>query len=449
MASDMEQFAAGVSLEAIGKAKDLQKRVWFTLLALIVCRLGTYVPLPGVNPSVIAEFLSQNKGGFIGVLDMFSGGAIGRMTMFSLGIVPYISASIIVQLMTSVFPSFEALKKEGEAGRKKLGLYTRYGAIGLAAIQAFGVAAGLEHLSGQHGAAAVTIPGAFFRIMTVLTLTGSTMFLVWVGDQITSRGIGNGTSLIIYAGIVANLPSALGRTLAVGRQGTVSVPVILLILAGIVGIVYFVVFMERAQRRIPIQYPKRQMAVGMPAVAQTTHLPLKLNSAGVIPPIFASSLISFPAVLVTFVRVSETSWLRTFTRLFERTQPLYILCFVGLVIFFAYFYTALMFNPQETADNLRKSGSYIPGIRPGQQTAEYIDYMLTRLTTVGSIYLAAVCVIPEFVVVRFSLPFFIGGTSILIVVSVTIDTISQIQSHLMAHQYEGLIRKARTQGRLS
>lgn len=319
----------------------------------------------------------------------------------------------------------------------------------MAAIQAFGVAAGLEHLSGQHGAAAVTIPGAFFRIMTVLTLTGSTMFLVWVGDQITSRGIGNGTSLIIYAGIVANLPSALGRTLAVGRQGTVSVPVILLILAGIVGIVYFVVFMERAQRRIPIQYPKRQMAVGMPAVAQTTHLPLKLNSAGVIPPIFASSLISFPAVLVTFVRVSETSWLRTFTRLFERTQPLYILCFVGLVIFFAYFYTALMFNPQETADNLRKSGSYIPGIRPGQQTAEYIDYMLTRLTTVGSIYLAAVCVIPEFVVVRFSLPFFIGGTSILIVVSVTIDTISQIQSHLMAHQYEGLIRKARAQGRLS
>lgn len=442
MASDMEQFAAGVSFEAISKAKDLQKRVWFTLLALIVCRLGTYVPLPGVNPAVIAEFLSQNKGGFVGVLDMFSGGAIGRMTMFSLGIVPYISSSIIVQLMTSVFPSFEALKKEGEAGRKKLGLYTRYGAIGLAAVQAFGIAAGLEHLSGQHGPA-VTIPGFFFRIMTVLTLTGSTMFLVWVGDQITSRGIGNGTSLIIYAGIVANLPSALGRTLAFGREGAVSLPVILLILVGIAAVVYFIVFMERAQRRIPIQYPKRQMSIGMPAVAQTTHLPLKLNSAGVIPPIFASSLISFPAVLVTFVKVSDSSWLRTFTRLFERTQPLYIICFVGMVIFFAYFYTALMFNPQETADNLRKSGSYIPGIRPGQQTAEYIDYMLTRLTTVGAIYLAAVCVVPEFVVTKFSLPFYVGGTSLLIVVSVTIDTISQIQSHLMAHQYEGLIRKAR------
>lgn len=447
MASDMEQFAANVSFEAFREAKDLQKRIWFTLLALIVCRIGTYIPLPGVNPGVIAEFLNQNKGGFVGVLDMFSGGAIGRMTMFSLGIVPYISSSIIVQLMGSVFPSFEALKKEGEAGRKKLGLYTRYGAIGLAAIQAFGIAAGLEHLSGQSGAA-VTIPGALFRIMTVLTLTGSTMFLVWVGDQITSRGIGNGTSLIIYAGIVANLPSALSRTLAFGREGAISLPVILIILLGIVGVVCFVVFMERAQRRIPIQYPKRQMSVGMPAVAQTTHLPLKLNSSGVIPPIFASSLLSLPMMFATFMKISDDSWLRWFTRILERTNPVYILTYVALVVFFAYFYTALMFNPEETADNLRKSGSYIPGIRPGKQTAEYIDYMLTRLTTVGALYLSAVCVIPEYVVTKFSLPFFVGGTSILIVVSVTIDTISQIQSHLMAHQYEGLIRKARSQGRM-
>lgn len=447
MASDIEQFASGVSVDVFKKAKDLQKRLLFTLAALIVCRLGTYIPLPGVNPQVISEFLSQNSGGFIGFLDMFSGGAVGRMTMFSLGIVPYISSSIIVQLMTSVFPSFESLKKEGEAGRKKLGLYTRYGAIIMASIQAFGVAAGLEHLSGQAGPA-VTIPGMFFRLMTVLTLTGSTMFLVWIGDQITARGIGNGTSIIIYAGIVANLPMAMMRTLSLGRQGTLSLAMIFAIFIGILGVIYYVVFMERAQRRIPIQYPKRQMSVGMPAVAQNTHLPLKLNSSGVIPPIFASSLIMFPATLVTFVNVSEDSWLRTFTSLFARDQLLYIVCFVGLIIFFAYFYTALMFNPQETADNLRKSGSYIPGIRPGQQTADYIDYMLTRLTTVGALYLASVCVIPEFIVTKMSLPFYIGGTSILIVVSVTIDTISQIQSHLMAHQYEGLIRKAKAKGKL-
>lgn len=447
MASDIEQFTSSLSMDSFAKAKDLHKRLWFTILALIVCRLGTYVPLPGINPQVIKEFLGHNAAGLIGVMDMFSGGAVGRMTMFSLGIVPYISASIIVQLMTSVFPSFEALKKEGEAGRKKLGLYTRYGAIGMAAIQAFGVAAGLEHLQGQAGPA-VVIPGAFFRIMTVLTLTGSTMFLVWMGDQITSRGVGNGTSIIIYAGIIANLPSAVMRTLKLGREGSLSVMWILLIFAAIVGVIFYVVFMERAQRRVPIQYPKRQVVAGLPAVAQNTHLPLKLNSSGVIPPIFASSLIMFPATVLTFVPVSEGSWLKTITQFFTPNQLPYIVCYVGLIIFFAYFYTALMFNPQETADNLRKGGSYIPGIRPGQQTADYIDYMLTRLTTVGALYLASVCVIPEFIVHKMSLPFYIGGTSVLIVVSVTIDTISQIQSHLVAHQYEGLIRKAKAKGRL-
>jgi preprotein translocase subunit SecY len=362
--------------------------------------------------------------------------------MFSLGIVPYISASIIMQLMTSVFPAFEALKKEGEAGRKKIGLYTRYGAIMMAAIQAFGVAAGLEHLSGQSGPA-VTIPGWFFRLMTVLTLTGSTMFLVWVGDQITSRGLGNGTSMIIYAGIVANLPSALFRTFELGRQESFSLFELFCVLVGVIGLIYFVVFMERAQRRIPIQYPKCQVAANMPAVAQNTHLPLKLNSAGVIPPIFASSLLMFPATIVTFVKVSEDSWLRYITSFFARDQLPYILCFVALIVFFAFFYTALMFNPQETADNLRKSGSYITGIRPGAQTADFIDYMLTRLTSVGAIYLAFVCVVPEFMVLKMSLPFYLGGTSILIVVSVTIDTISQAQSHLMVHQYEGLIKKSK------
>jgi preprotein translocase subunit SecY len=383
----------------------------------------------------------------MGFLDVFSGGAVGRMTMFSLGIVPYISSSIVVQLMTSVFPAFEALKKEGEAGRKKLGLYTRYGAIAMSAIQAFGIAAGLEHLSGSVGPA-VTIPGFFFRLMTVLTLTGSTMFLVWVGDQITSRGIGNGTSVIIYAGIVANLPAAIFRTLALGRQQSLMLPAVLLIFLGVLGILYFVVHMESAQRRIPIQYPKRQMSRSGPAVAQNTHLPLRINSAGVMPPIFASSLIMFPATILTFVHVSEGSWLRVISSMFARDRLLYIICFSAMLIYFAYFYTALMFDPKETSDNLRKAGSYIPGIRPGQQTADYIDYMLTRLTAVGSIYLAVVCVLPEFVVTKMSLPFYIGGTSLLIVVSVTIETIAQMQSHLMAHQYEGLIRKVKAKGGL-
>ncbi|MDR1597864.1 MAG: preprotein translocase subunit SecY [Holosporales bacterium] len=440
MASGVEQFASSVSVDAFRKAKDLQKRILFTLLALIICRLGTYIPLPGVNAQVIAEFLRQNSGGIMGVLDMFSGGAVGRMTIFALGIVPYISSSIVVQLMTSVFPTFEALKKEGEAGRKKLGLYTRYGAIMMAAIQAFGVAAGLEHLHGNAGPA-VVIPGFFFRIMTVLTLTGSTMFLVWVGDQITSRGIGNGTSVIIYSGIVANLPGAILKTLSLGKSGALLLPVILLIFAGVIGVLFFVVFMEGAQRRVPVQYPKRQARPGMPAVGQSTHLPLKLNSAGVMPPIFASSLIMFPSTILTFVNVSEDSWLRGFSRIFARDSIVYIVCFVAMIVYFAYFYTALMFDPKETADNLRKPGSYIPGIRPGQQTADYIDYLLTRLTTVGAIYLAFICVVPEYIVTKMSLPFYIGGTSVLIVVSVTIDTIGQMQSHLMAHQYEGLIRK--------
>jgi preprotein translocase subunit SecY len=446
MASGMEQFAASVSVDAFRKSKDLQKRLLFTFAALIICRLGTYIPLPGVDPRVVAEFLTQHSGGVFGMLDIFSGGAVGRMTIFSLGIVPYISSSIVVQLMTSVFPTFEALKKEGEAGRKKLGLYTRYGAIMMASVQAFGVSAGLEHLHGSLGPA-VTIPGLFFRLMTILTLTGSTMFLVWVGDQITSRGIGNGTSLIIYAGIVANLPSALFKTLALGKSQAVSLPVILLVFAGVIGVLYFVVFVEGSQRRVPIQYPKRQVRAGMPAVAQNTHLPLKLNSAGVMPPIFASSLIMFPATILSFMRDSEGSWLKFFSSFLARDKPAYIILFVSMIVYFAFFYTALMFDPKETSDNLRKSGSYIPGIRPGQQTADYIDYLLTRLTTVGAIYLALICVVPEFIVTKLTLPFYIGGTSLLIVVSVTIDTIGQIQSHLMAHQYEGLIKKANLQGK--
>ncbi len=442
MASAIEQLAASVSFSSFKKAEDLKKRIWFTLAALIVYRIGTYVPLPGINPFIIAEFTRNNAGGILGILDMFSGGAIGRMTIFSLNIMPYISASIIVQLLTSVSPHLEALKKEGESGRRKLNQYTRYGTVLLACIQAFGIAAGLEKITGHTGSA-VLDPGFIFRLTTVITLTGGTLFIMWLGEQITSRGIGNGTSLIIYSGIVANLPQALFNTFELGRQGALSAVVIVGVLVMAAAVIGYIVFMEKAQRRIPIQYPKRQMAANMPAVSQSTHLPLKLNSAGVIPPIFASSLLLLPATIVGFSSPSPDSWLAVVARVFSHGHPVYIALFVSLIIFFAFFYTALMFNPNETAENLRKMGTYIPGIRPGQQTVEYLDYVLTRLTVVGALYLASICVLPEIILSRVSLPFYFGGTSLLIVVSVTIDTIAQIQSHLVAHQYEGLIKKAK------
>lgn len=442
MASAIEQLAAGISWQTFQKAGDLKKRIGFALMALIIYRLGSYIPLPGINPDVIGEFVRSNAGGILGMLDMFSGGSVGRMTIFALNIMPYISASIIVQLLTSVSPHLEALKKEGETGRRKLNQYTRYGTVLLACMQAYGIAVGLEKLHSPSGIAAVMDAGLFFRISTVVTLTGGTMFVVWLGEQITSRGIGNGTSLIIYAGIVANLPQAVFSTFELGRQGVLSSFVILGILAGLALIFAYVVFMEKAQRRILIQYPKRQTSANMPAVSQNTHLPLKLNSAGVIPPIFASSLLSIPAIGASFAQ-SQDGWIGVMSRWFSHGHIVYASIFCLLIIFFAFFYTAIVFNPTETADNLRKSGSYIPGIRPGTQTAEYLDRVLTRLTVVGALYLASVCVLPEFVWAQVSLPFYLGGTSVLIVVSVTIETFTQVQSHLVAHQYEGLMKRAK------
>lgn len=443
MASAIEQLASSISFSTFSKAEDLKKRIWFTLLALVVYRFGTYIPLPGINPAVIQEFARQNAGGILGILDMFSGGAIGRMTVLSLNIVPYISASIIIQLMTSVSPHLEALKKEGEVGKRKLNQYTRYLTVLLASIQAFGIAVGLEKIVGQSGMHAVVHSGLLFKISTIITLTGGTLFIVWLGEQITSRGIGNGTSLIIYSGIIANLPQALINTLELGRQGALRPYIILSIFALIAGVITYIVFMEKAQRRILIQYPKQQMAVNRPASGQTSHLPLKLNSAGVIPPIFASSLLLLPATLVGFSAVSGDSILGTISRIFSHGHPVFISVYIALIVFFAFFYTAIVFNPAETSENLRKSGAFIAGIRPGKSTADYLDYVLTRLTAVGAIYLASICVIPELILSRVQLPFYFGGTSLLIVVSVTIETISQVQSHLLAHQYEGLIKKAK------
>ncbi len=448
MSSAIEQFASSVSLKTFTKAEDLKKRIWFTLAALVVYRLGTYIPLPGINPEVISEFIQRNAGGFFGMLDMFSGGAIGRMTIFSLMIMPYISSSIIIQLLTSVSPHLEALKKEGESGRRKINQYTRYGTVLLASIQAYGIAVGLEKMTGHTGGA-VLDPGMFFRLTTMITLTGGTLFIMWLGEQITSRGIGNGISLLIYAGIVANLPPSVFRTIELGRTGSLSALVILGILFMVAVVIGYVVFVERAQRRILIQYPKRQAAPDRPATAQTTHLPLKLNSAGVIPPIFASSLLLFPATIAGFSSGgAPDTWFGMIAMYLNHGTPLYIAMYVSMIVFFAFFYTALVFNPSETAENLRKMGAYVPGVRPGPSTANYIDYILTRLTAVGAIYLASVCILPEFILSRVgSLPFYLGGTSILIVVSVTIDTINQVQSHLLAHQYEGLIRKSRGKGK--
>lgn len=448
MASAIEQFASSVSLKTFTKAEDLKKRIWFTLVALVIYRIGTYIPLPGINPEVISEFIQRNAGGFFGMLDMFSGGAIGRMTIFSLMIMPYISSSIIIQLLTSVSPHLEALKKEGESGRRKINQYTRYGTVFLASVQAYGIAVGLEKMTGHTGGA-VLDPGLFFRLTTMITLTGGTLFIMWLGEQITSRGIGNGISLLIYAGIVANLPPSVFKTIELGRTGSLSALVILGILFMVAVVIGYVVFVERAQRRILIQYPKRQAAPDRPATAQTTHLPLKLNSAGVIPPIFASSLLLFPATIAGFSSGgSPDTWVGTIAMYLNHGTPLYIALYVFMIVFFAFFYTALVFNPTETAENLRKMGAYVPGVRPGPSTASYIDYILTRLTAVGAIYLASVCILPEFILSRVGpLPFYLGGTSILIVVSVTIDTINQVQSHLLAHQYEGLIRKSRGRGK--
>jgi preprotein translocase subunit SecY len=380
------------------------------------------------------------------MFDMFSGGALGRMTIFALNIMPYISASIIIQLLTAVSPTLEALKKEGESGRKKLNQYTRFGTVALAAVQSYGIAVGLE---GMHAdtQSAVIDPGLFFRLVTVVTLTSGTVFLMWLGEQITARGIGNGISLIIMAGIVANLPHALASTLELGRTGAISTVFIIIFLAMSVGVVGFIVFMERAQRRILVQYPKRQVGNKMFG-GEASHLPLKINTSGVIPPIFASSLLLLPATVANFEANGQGfGWLGQITAYLAHGTPLYMALYVGLICFFCFFYTAIVFNPTETADNLRKYGGFIPGIRPGKNTADYLDYVLTRLTVVGAAYLSAVCILPEILISEYSVPFYFGGTSLLIVVSVTMDTVAQIHSHLLAHQYEGLIKKARLRGR--
>jgi preprotein translocase subunit SecY len=432
-------------LGAFSKATELKKRLWFTLGVLVVYRLGTFIPIPGIDPVIMQDIFQQNAGGILGMFDMFAGGALGRMTIFALNILPYISASIIMQLMTAVSPRFEALKKEGEQGRKKINQYTRYGTVLLAALQAYGISVGLESMTSSQGSA-VLDPGSFFRVTTVITLTCGTVFLMWLGEQVTARGVGNGISLIIFAGIVANLPAALVGTLELGRTGALSAGFILILIVMMFGVIAFVVFVERAQRRIVVQYPKRQMGNKMTG-GESSHIPLKLNTAGVIPVIFASSLLLLPITLANFTAGGGPGWLLTVSALLGRGQPLYLLLYASGIAFFAFFYTAIVFNPSDTADNLKKYGGFVPGIRPGKNTADYLDYVLTRLTVVGASYLVAVAILPEILISRFSVPFFFGGTSLLIVVTVSMDTVAQIQSHLLAHQYEGLIKKSKLRGR--
>ncbi len=445
MASAAEQLASTVNLGTFAKATELKKRLWFTLGALIVYRLGTYIPLPGIDPVVLKDIFEQNSGGILGMFDMFAGGALSRMTIFALNIMPYISASIIMQLMTAVSPQLEALKKEGETGRKKINQYTRYGTVLITALQAYGIAIGLEGMTSSSGQAVIN-PGFFFRFSTVVTLIGGTMFLLWLGEQITARGVGNGISLIIFSGIVANLPTALAGTLEMGRTGALSPIFIVFLLLMSVGVVFFIIFIERAQRRIVVQYPKRQQGNTMKG-GESSHLPLKLNTAGVIPPIFASSILLLPITVIGFSAGQGPDWLTTVTAYLGRGQPLYLTLYISLIVFFAFFYTAVVFNPVETADNLKKYGGFVPGIRPGRNTAEHLDRVLSRLTVLGAMYLAAVCLLPEILISRFSVPFYFGGTSLLIVVTVTVDTVAQVQSHLLAHQYEGLIKKSKLRGR--
>jgi preprotein translocase subunit SecY len=441
MVSAAEQLAANLNFSALAKAEELKKRIWFTVGALLVYRLGTYIPLPGIDPNIWEQVFQTQAGGILGMFNMFSGGGIHRMAIFALNIMPYISASIIIQLMTTVSPTLEQLKKEGESGRKIMNQYTRYLTVVLAAFQSYGIAVGLEG-SGN----VVSEPGLTFVISTVITLTGGTIFLMWLGEQVTARGIGNGTSLIIMSGIVAQLPSALAQTLELGRQGAMSGMLILAIGVVAVAVVTFIVFMERAQRRLLIQYPKRQVGNRM-FEGQSSHLPLKLNTSGVIPPIFASSLLLLPATVANFNAGGGPDWFITITSQLGHGRPAFLLLYIGLIVFFAFFYTAIVFNPTETAENLKKHGGFIPGIRPGERTAEYIDYVLSRITVIGAGYLALVCLCPEILTYYQPGLFYFGGTSLLIVVSVTMDTVAQIQGYLLAHQYEGLIKRSKLRGR--
>jgi len=436
-------MAAGAGFGALAKADELKKRLWFTVGALIIYRLGTYLPLPGIDPGALADIFSQQSSGILGMFDMFSGGALSRMTIFALNIMPYITASIIMQLMTAIVPTLETLKKDGEAGRKTINQYTRYLTVLLATVQGYGIAVGLESASGV-----VDDPGLFFRVTTVVTLVGGTLFLMWLGEQITSRGVGNGISLIIFAGIVANLPTALAGTLELGRTGALSSLLIVLLFVMAAAVIAFIVFIERSVRKILVQYPKRQHGNKVFGGDQS-FLPLKINVPGVIPPIFASSLLLMPISIINLTggQSGGADWLVALNAMLGRGQPLYLLIYVSMIVFFAFFYTAIVFNPEDTAENLRKYGGYIPGIRPGKSTAVYLDFVLTRLTVLGAAYLSAICILPELLISKYAVPFYFGGTSLLIVVTVTLDTVGQIQSHLLAHQYEGLVKKSRLKGR--
>lgn len=445
MASAAEQLASNMNFGAIAKAEELKKRIWFTLGALIVYRIGAYIPIPGIDPVILRDLFTQNAGGILGMFDMFAGGALGRMTIFALNIMPYISASIIMQLGTAVSPSLEAMKKEGEQGRKKITQYTRYLTVLIASLQAYGIAVGLEGMSSSAGSAVID-PGYFFRAATVITLVGGTIFLMWLGEQITARGIGNGISLIIFAGIVANLPSALAGTLELGRTGALSVLLIVFLLVMSVAVIMFIVFVERAQRKVVIQYPKRQRGNKVYG-GESSHMPLKINTSGVIPAIFASSLLLLPTTVISMTAGQGPEWVQTVAAWLGRGQPLYTGLYLSLIVFFAFFYTSVVFNPQETAENLRKNGGYVPGIRPGKNTAEYLDKITTRLTVIGAAYLSAVCLLPELLISKWNVPFYFGGTSLLIVVTVTMDTVGQVHSHLLAHQYEGLIKKSKLRGK--
>ncbi|MGB7127260.1 MAG: preprotein translocase subunit SecY [Methylovirgula sp.] len=442
MVSAAEQLAANVNWSAFAKADELKKRIWFTLGALIIYRLGTYIPLPGIDPAAFEAAFNGSNQGVLQLFNMFSGGAVQRMAIFALNIMPYISASIIIQLLTSVIPTLEALKKEGEGGRKIINQYTRYLTVVLAGFQAYGIAIGLQ---GQTGV--VTDPGLFFCLTTTLTLTGGTVFLMWLGEQITSRGIGNGSSLIIFAGIVAAFPTAIIHTLELGRQGQLSTFLIAAVVVMALFVVGFIVFMERAQRRLVITYPKRQQGNRV-YEGQTSFLPLKLNTSGVIPPIFASSLLLLPTTIANFSaqRGGGGIW-GAISLYLGQGRPLYLILYVGLIVFFAFFYTAIVFNPTDTAENLKKHSGFIPGIRPGERTAQYIDKVLMRVTVLGAAYLSLICLLPQLLISYANMPFYFGGTSLLIVVSVTMDTVAQIHGHLQAHQYEGLVKKAKLRGR--
>jgi preprotein translocase subunit SecY len=438
MASAAEQLARNLSFSTFGKAKALQQRLWFTLGALLIYRLGTYIPLPGIDPQAYAATFEQAQQGIAGMFNMFAGGAVERMAIFALNLIPYITASIVIQVLATASPRLEALKKEGESGRRKMNQYTRYLAVVFCTIQAFGIAKGLESSQGV-----VLNPGWFFEVSTVITLVGGTMFLMWLGEQITSRGVGNGISLIIFAGIVANLPGTIAQTLELSRTGALPTLAAIGLLILAVVVIAVIVFFERAQRRLLIQYPKRQVGNKM-FQGDTSHLPLKLNTSGVIPVIFGSSLLLLPATFASFAEQgSAPQWLQVTAALLGRGQPLYLALFAGFIIFFAFFYTSIVFNPTETADNLKRSGGFIPGIRPGERTAAHIDFVLTRITVIGALYLTVVALIPEVLVSQLNVSQFIGGTSLLIMVTVTLDFISQVQSHLIAQQYEGLVKTSR------